>query len=67
MVRTVEKIFSNVYRPVKILKSVSVHNLKYSCVTHLLESGIDLRYVQAHFSIDRILYIAMLAEGDLID
>lgn len=46
MVRTVEKIFSNVYGPVKILRSVSAYSLMYSFVTHLLESGIDMRYIQ---------------------
>ncbi len=41
-----EKIFSNICRTAKILRSVSVHSLRHSFVTHLLESGIDLGYMQ---------------------
>jgi len=45
-IRSVEKVFKSAAKKAGIAKNVTVHSLRHSFATHMLENGIDLHHIQ---------------------
>ena len=69
-VRTIQKVFVAAKEKVGIKKAVSVHTLRHSFATHLLEAGTDICYIQrllGHTCINTTTIYLHLRRMDLLN
>jgi site-specific recombinase XerD len=68
--RSAEKIFVNAKNKARIKKEITFHGLRHSFATHLLEKGVDVKYIQellGHFNIKTTMRYLHVRKEQLVN
>lgn len=68
--RSAQKIFENAKNKARITKEITFHGLRHSFAAHLLEKGVDVKYIQellGHFNIETTMRYLHVRKEQLVN